>query len=800
MIEVGNLGKVNNELEKKVRFVKWMFFKYWIVFVVFLVLGIVCAKVYMFYKTPVFNTQAKMIIYDDDNSSVGSGNTGSSSGGGSSSFLSLVVKKSNLDNEVAILNSSAFISSVIKTMKLNTFVYEIGRFKDKELYKNAPFSVVLSDSTADDNIQHIFYIKILSPKRLCITQDKSTKDMDTGKIIEMFKPEQIKIVANKNIAKCVGKEYKVVVLNNQTVADMYSSQFFASKDSKNTNLVTVSASETMGQRGLDFINTAISNYKTQEVESRCASLDTAYQFINDRVEVILDKLKDVETDIANYKRQNKFIDLESEADYVFETKKSVKEVMDKSEVNALILNEFSTFIKQHPFNIVPFYPDLGDDNGLNEAIDKYNNLLSERAVKLKSVTATNPTVVNMDIYLDTMRRFFLKSMESYSVAQGITDSKFAEDNHWLDNEIDKMPNEEKDLRGYTRKQALLEDISLYLLHAQQDIALARKEKISNVKIIDYPRLTYSSNNINPMKTFMLAFFISLAIPATFIIAYNQLHEKVMNVNDVISHTNVPVIGKISHFENAKSKHLIREQLRFLRSNILYSNGQNAAKSKCLLVTSSIPGEGKSFLSINIANSLARLGKKTLLLEFDLRKPTISKKMNIGSEINFVNYINGTMDVTELNAALYNKDNLYVLPSSTNFVGNSSEILFHEKTCKFINELKNHFDYIIIDSPPIGFVSDAITIGKFVDETIFVVRLNYSTKGSFKLVNDIDSQKLLPNIRLVLNDMGKKQTVYDENEAYSYGYGYGGRYSYGNGYRHNADYYGTKNEDVSDVII
>jgi capsular exopolysaccharide synthesis family protein len=358
-------------------------------------------------------------------------------------------------------------------------------------------------------------------------------------------------------------------------------------------------------------------------------------------------------------------------------------------------------------------------------------------------------------------------------------------NNEADVAIKSMPGKERQLLDIKRQQQIFQELYSYLLQKQLETSISSASTISNIRVIEPALYTNYPIKPNRRSAYLLAIALGVLIPVGIIFLLEYLNDKVKTRMDVERATDAPIIGEVGHSEEPgalvvmkNNRKFIAEQFRMIRTNFQYVL-MNVEKP-VVLVTSTFSGEGKSFISTNLGAVLAVSGKRTVILEFDIRKPKILKGLGLHEKKGITNFIVGNIPVDEIIYPVPEADNLFVIPCGP-VPPNPAEMLLSEKLTKLFDELKKRFDTVIIDTAPAGLVSDAMSLGKFADATMYIIRYNYTFKKQIQLIQDIHSNKKLPKLSIIINDVYTKST-------YGSYYGYGSYYAYGYGYAYGSNYF------------
>lgn len=741
----------------------------WYYYLGCIVVCVVLARSVNYIKQPIFNIEADIILADKNNSQSGQ------SGNNSSPVLNLITDKSSLENEIAVLNSPRLIKSVVEDLQLNIKLKEPGKLRSREIFDNQP--LLVNTNSGQHSNQVSFTIDIISNTEYLINVNNKTIKNHFGQKLKGIASSDITLTPTVYIGKFIGKKLQISIQDPASVAIAYSAKFAAQKKDKNSDVVHLSLKETNGKRGTAVLSKIIDKYAEQELAQRNQSSDQAYNFLTERIDAVSKELHDLEKDMQDYKLANQIVNVEVQATNMLNGNTEVEKQIQEGNLQITLINQYKEYFNEHLFSVAPFYPNVQNYPIVVDAVSKYNALQSERAKAMGVYKEKNPIIKDMDNELAKLRKELMFDLDKIAAEIELKNKQCRDNSSSYKNQLASMPVKERGLLEFTRKQTLLQDLYVFLLKSREEIALTREQKISSVKLVaspvggNYPIQSGSQNLI------VAAMIFGIAIPSAGIMMKHRLNNKVMGICDISAATDTPIIGKIGHISGKKTLknqeiQNISEQFRYLRANLL----MNAGKNKTILITSSIEGEGKSFISVNVSKSLATLGKRVILLEMDLRQPVISKNIGLYNLQGFSDYINNNATYNNIIHSSNICDGLYILPVGVSRC-NPAEALCMDKTKMLIEQLKNDFDYIIIDTPPIGLVSDAQVLSNIVDTTLYVVRFDYTTTEHFNVLNELVKEEKLPNVNIVFNDINTKRISYGDSYGYGNSYGYGYVYGY-----------------------
>ncbi|MFM7838502.1 MAG: tyrosine-protein kinase family protein, partial [Chitinophagaceae bacterium] len=497
------------------------------------------------------------------------------------------------------------------------------------------------------------------------------------------------------------------------------------------------------------------------------------------------ELGDVEKELKQYKMDNEVYDITGQTSLAFSKLTDLDKAQSDANIKLAVCKMLEEYIsdKANIFNKVP--GTLGiEDPTLLAASTLYNELVLEREKKIKETTPNNFYVKEIELKISRAREAFLETIRNIKRTFELMATDLAGQKARYNSEVKAVPQKERGLREIARQQGIKENLYLYLLQKREETAITLASTISNSRVVDFafrPTLPISPIHKN---IYLIGMALGLLVPLLFIYLRELLNDKVESVEDINRVIDVPIIGSVSHStENQMlvvgqhSRKVISEQFRIIRTNLQYFTQQS--RQNIVLVTSTFSGEGKSFVSTNLAAVIALTGKKTIVLEFDIRKPKVASGFNIISKKGISNFLIGGAQIDEIIFPVPDVPNLFVIPCGP-IPPNPAEILLSDKLNALFEEVKSRFDMILIDSAPLGMVSDAFELAKYANNTVYVVRQRYTQKNQLKVIHQIYQEKRLPALSILLNDVKLKGVGaygYHMYGGYGYGYGYGAGSSY-----------------------
>lgn len=770
---------------------------HWPWFVISIIICIACAWGYLRLTTPIYNISATVLIKDEKK------------GGGASMSSDLekmglegfVSSSSNVDNEIEVLRSKSLAREVVNNLGLFVTYMDEDEFPSKELYHTSPVLVSLTHQEADKLPGRMEINMILQPTgalgvQITVGEKEYRKQFD--KLPAVFPTDEgtVAFFANNDTLSAVcpeniTKERHITAFINRpfSVLKEYVNSLSIAPTSKTTSVVVISLENTNTRRGRDYINKLLEMYNINANNDKNEVAQKTAEFIDERIGIISKELGSTEQDLENFKRSAGITDLNSEAQIALtgNAEYEKKRVENQTQINLVM--DLQRYMKGNEYEVLPSNIGLQDAASAG-AIDRYNQMLVERKRLLRTSTENNPTIINLDTSIRAMRTNVQATLDATLKGLQITKEDLAREASRYSRRINDAPTQERQFVSIARQQEVKSGLYLMLLQKREENAITLAATANNAKIID--EALADDNPISPKKTivYLAALVLGVGLPVGVIYLIGLTKFKIEGRADVEKLTSLPVVGdipladektgSIAVFENQNN--LMSETFRNVRTNLQFmlENGKNV-----ILVTSTISGEGKSFISANLAISLSLLGKKVVIVGLDIRKPGLNKVFNIPKkEHGITQYLtNTTANLMDFVQPSDINKNLFILPGGT-VPPNPTELLARGGLEKAIETLKANFDYVILDTAPVGMVTDTLLIGRVADLSVYVCRADYTHKAEFTLINELAENNKLPNLCIAVNGLDLNSRKYGYYYGYGkYGkyYGYGKRYGYGYGY-------------------
>ena len=743
------------------------YLKYWYLFLIGVVLCVGVAVYMMYYATPQYYISSTLLIKADDKGSDFSQNAVFAD-------LENYQTSSVVENEIEILQSASIMRRALSELELyNAYFIEEGFSRRREIYgREVPINVVIHkyDSLGHSK-DNTIKINLVDQEGFEIEDANENKTyFKYGEKIQNFFGE-FSIERTSPITAETPETIFVAFNHLDALAGAYSGAITVEVANKMASVLKVSLLDPVPQKGKDIINKLIEVYNKEAVFVKNQIAANTIKFIDEQLETITAELYEIEARAENYKQENQITNVSAAtSDYLTNTS-SYQSQIAANAIKIDVLQSIEEYLVQQEdnFQMVPSSLTIDDPTFLN-LLNKFNELQRERERMLRTTQPSNPLVLNINEQLENLKRSLLENLRQIKNGLEITNRNLQSSNSDISSRAQRVPEIERQLVELSRQQAIKEEHYLYLTKKREESALSlAATTVSNSRVID--PATSSDGPVKPNKklVYAFAFMMGLGIPFGFIFLKDMLNTKVVDKSDIENHTLVPILGEISHHNtdeilaiSERVKTPVAEQFRLLRTNLQFATAQQP--NKVILVTSSKSGEGKTFFSLNLAVSLSMTDKSVVILEFDLRKPALFKKLKIKNDIGLSSFLSSDKYAVE---DLFRKSAAapdITLIGCGDIPPNPAELMMSKRMHELFEELKHRFDVVIIDSAPIGQVADAFALAPFIDQTLYVVRYNYTTKDQIDFIDDIGRNKKLNNPMIVMNDAKKVM-------GYGYGYGY-----------------------------
>lgn len=739
--------------------------RYWYWFVLSIGIGLGVAYAYLkYYAVPEYSIASTLLVKEGKSESPLSGE---------SFDLNMFGSSKNLNNEIEVLESASLMERVVAALGLTTTYHQVGRFRNVELYGNDLPIRVVADRLAPSIINQDVIIHLKSNGTFDLEENGKATTYSFGQQIRRPYAD-FTVVADSNaqrLASYANSRIIVGLHNLQNMAANYRKGVLITPVSKESTVLRVSMTDALPQRGRDIIDKLVEMYNREALEDKNQMATNTIHFLDDRLRFLTGELTGVEKKVERYKSTNEVTDVTAQASsYVEQASDNNKKLSDWAiQINVLksIENYLTNTGNQH--KLVPSALGI-EDPTLAGLIGKFNELQLERERMLRTTEVGNPLVQNIDQQLASLQGNILENLRNIKNGLLITSNNLQANSGRFRSRIQQVPILERQLQDINRQQETKQKLYLYLLQKREEAGLSLAGTVANTRIIDSAAST--DYPIRPSKqiVYLVALLIGFLVPFGSIYAKEILNDKVRTREDLERLTATPILGELAHNTQGAlvmtkgNRSGLAEMFRLIRTNLHFAAA--SPDDKTLLITSSMSREGKTFFSLNLGATLVLAGKRVVVLEMDLRQPALLQMLQMNSSVGITDYITSARTaIDELLHPVDQMPDLFVIGAGQS-VANPAELMMSPKMGYLLHELRESFDYVIIDTAPVGKVADAFSLRSYVDQTIYLVRSGYTFKKQLEVIDNIFRNKKLPNPLLVFNDV---RTSTKNSDSYGYGY-------------------------------
>jgi capsular exopolysaccharide synthesis family protein len=773
----------------------WLFrmLRLWPWFLGFFFISLGLAWLYLAYSEPIYQSEAMLLIKDEKKM-------------GSMSVNDELMKALNissagkiLENEIEILKSLDLLESVIIKKQLYLQVKESRFFADQPLYgSEIPFTFEVENPEK------------IPGKGEWLLQNRQGKwlmqSIPGGQQIPL---DTLTWIGNKNcrfkfhfpVEKLKDTEgslngsitYLISLDNPRKIAIDYKKKLEVKQVGKQSTIVSLSIKDLRYSRGMAFLESLLEMYNRHGLEDKNETTSNSIDFLDGRLKVVETELRSVEGKVESFKRVNQVSDLSEQSRVMLESVQEIdrSKALQQTQMNVVLALEKELSDNQDNPRMVPNTLGIADVSATS-LIERHNQLLIQRERMRELSGPKNPAFIDLDQQVNDIRKDLLTNVRNLSKAYSIQLSNVVDQDTKMNLLLSQLPAKEKQLLEISRDRNVKEQIYLFLLQKREENAIALASAVTDGRTIEKPHAVKQSYPI-PLATYGIALLLGFFLAILPMIIIDFFDHRIGSKKDILDRCRAPLLGEfnyVKHLTNPiqitpTSRTVIAEQIRVIRTNISFTDPDKTDKT--ILVTSHIPGEGKSFSCLNIASSFAILHKRVVILEFDLRKPRLLKSLGLSAKIGISNFLSGHCELDQILLKLDGfEENLWVLPSGP-IPPNPAELILGNRMPLLMDQLRSRFDYVIIDSPPFSLVTDAQLLRDFSDSTIVILRQGYSSIESLKQINQLMNHNEKQKIYTILNGVNR-------NSRYSY---YTAKYTeYGYIYE---DGYGYSSRGISEYI-
>jgi tyrosine-protein kinase Etk/Wzc len=739
------------------------------IFILSVALALFAAYAYLRYATPIYSVAGSMNIKSDKQ------------GARSDKFEDIFVndKAANIQSEIEVLKSKPLMQRVVQKLNLQVNYFAVGKIKTSNIYKQGPFllePLELADSSRSFSMK----IRFVNSYKFRVNEETTTINLG-----QVFKNSNGVFRLVKNMGTPAG-EYTVTYQPALVAAAPLAAAIQVTPKSLGTGILSISMQTPNAMLGADVINILMDEYADYTIEEKNKASDQIIAFIDGRSRLLGKELDSIQDVLLVYSQRNNIIDIEAQLGGYFSNISSLDKTINEQQFQLEVSDFVRSYLndKQNQYNkvVVPSPLTLNDVT-LATLVSGYNAAQMERAALLEgNVPPDNPLVKEKETEIEKLRLSLMENLKNIRQTYASSVSELRRQSGMSQSQLQALPFKAKQYYEIKRQVESKQALYKLLQEKKEETSISKASNIPNSKVID--KAVPSSVPVKPNRRAIqiMAILLGLGLPAMVIFIGEVLNDKVTTRFDIEKITPAPILGEVGHsysekalIVNKTTRSMVAEQFRIIRSNLQYI--LNKVDKSTILVTSSFSGEGKSFISINMGAVLALAGKKTIILEFDIRTPNILSGLGMTKGPGITNYLVGKGNLPDLVRKVEGHENLYVLGCGP-IPPNPAELLLDQRVEDMFVWLRNNFDVVLVDTAPVGMVSDAMTLGKFADCTLYLVRQGHTFKKQVALIDEFYQENKLPKVSIIINDVKMKP-------GYGY-YGYG-RYGYGYGYGYGSYY-------------
>ena len=750
-------------------FLKYLRNWYWFVLCIGLALG--AAYWYLRYTTPIYQVSAVLLIKNNPKS------TGDA-----------ILKEAEgaqggkvIENEVELLKSRTLMLRVVDALGLTVTYYKQGEVRsDEELYTASPVQIYPGD-LSPAAYQGSLFVKILNSKEYeLMDQEKQPKGrFPFGKTVTSDYGTFRVVLRDSGQQKRGIDLIKVTFEDRESVAERYKSDIGVDLQNQKSTVLKLTLEDAVPAKGKAVLQKLLEVYTSSVLADKNLEATKTLRFIDDRLRPITQELYNVERNVETYKSTEGITDLSEQGAMYLGSVNTNDAKLNEIDINLNVLNGVETYLKSSLNGVAPATLAVSDPI-LTELLTKLNGLYTQQEKYARSTQPDNPFLQTVMNQIASTKFAIRENIANQRQNLLLTRDNIELTNQRLDASIRTIPHKEREFVSLKRQQGIKESLYLLLLQKKEETAISYASTVTDSRVVDNAYSLPYPIKPNSKNIYLVAFLAGLILPITGISIGGLLNNKIQTRKEIENETGITVFGEIirkprkmkGNVIDRHSNKVIAEQFKIIRANLPAAiENTNAAIGQTILITSSISGEGKSFVSINLAASIAQIDKRVIILELDLRRPKITNYLGLpnGRRLGMSDYLAGAVGIDELIRPTGLNPNMDLI-SSGPIPQNPSELLSNGRIGDLLTELRKRYDYIILDTPPMAFVADTTLLGPYVDTAFYIVRHEYTPKNCIQLLSNLSASQKFKSLRVIFNGVD-----YNNSQEFDYGYGY--RYVY-----------------------
>ncbi|GAB2581001.1 tyrosine-protein kinase [Spirosoma areae] len=677
-------------------------------------------------------------------------------------------------NEVELLKSRSLMLRVVEGLNLTVQYYKQNKIgRDEELYNSSPVWIY-STGLTNTAYQGPVFINIINKEQYEL-QDKEGNSKGKYSFNNVAKSEYgtFRVLLKDSLYRKDNNLIKVTFHKPEQIAGRYQNVLKIASTME-SSVLKLFLEESVPARGKAVLNKLLEIYTQSALDDKNLEAKYTLQFIDERLKLITGELGAVEHDVESYRNSQEVTDLRRQGDMFLDAVNTTDTKLNEADLNLELLDGVESYMKNSQSGIAPAMSALTDPI-LKELIQKLSNLQGQHEKYSRTMQDDNPFLQSITKQIESTKAAIQENVNNQRQNLQLSRANLQKVNQRFESSIHTLPRKEREFITIKRQQGIKESLYLLLLQKKEEAAISYASAVTDSRIIDEATSTAYPLKPSPINAYMVAFLMGLLVPIGIITVRMRLSGKVQTRNEIETETGLTVFGEIMRkprtkadkFVGIETDKTITEQFKVLRANLPYTNGNMVPlDNQLLLVTSSISGEGKSFFSINMAYSLAQLEKRVIILEADLRQPKTTTYLGMPDQqvTGMSDYLAGQCEISDLIRAT-DHPNLYLI-SSGDIPHNPSELLSNQRMDVLLKELRQQFDYIILDTPPVAFVADTTILAPYADKVFYIVRHEYTPRNCMQLLTSLSASQKFKSLHVIFNGV-----AYEKSQEFGYGYGY-----------------------------
>lgn len=759
------------EEEFNLRLFLLKYLRYWYWFIIALAVTLGGAYFYLQYTVPIYKITASILIKDEKK--------GMTAGNDLLKELDMFNGSKIVENEMEVLKSRALMEKVIDGLNLTVSYYDEGTLRDNELFQKSPIGINYTQLQKEAYLKPL-YIRTIDAQHFELLDDAQQSlgnYLYTQPVTTSYGRFRVFLTQPKMAPS--GRVVKVRFANRETLIESTIKLLQVELINLKSTVLQLTMEVAVPEKGQAILTKLLESYTYSALEDKNLEASNTLRFIEDRLRLITGELTVVEKDVESYKTSQGITDLSTEANLFLEKVKENDTKLNEVDIQLKVLEGVERYLQSGQGTVAPASL-MVTDPILTSFIEKLGELELQREKLSRTVQPGNPFLETLNTQVSNTKQAIRENVSNQKNGLLVTRSSLAGLNKRFESSISRIPRKEREFVTIQRQQNIKENLYLLLLQKREETALSYASTVTDSRIVDKPYSTPKPIKPNNKLIYLIALLIGVVVPAAVLNIRELLNDRVQSRKEIETTTGLSVFGEVSlkpkelktNILDPQSRSFITEQFRILRTNLQYITTENREKGQAFLFTSSTSGEGKSFITLNLAMSIATLGKRVVILELDMRKPKLTKYLGLTREKGLSNYLAGAADAMEV-AQKTDFENLF-LASCGPIPPNPAELLSNGKIEALLSTYREYFDYVLLDTPPVGLVTDSLILSPMVDACFYIIRHEVTVQKDLNILTDLKKFNKFKSLNVIFNGVN-----YRNSQEYRYGYGYG--YKYGKGY-------------------